>query len=420
MFKVRVLVTCMLTVLAGCGATAHAQPQRMTVPAASVTFPAGKDVVEMPFKLERDKMVIPVRVNGSSPLWFVLDTGSPIAGLMNADLAGELGLTATGKVRLGGAGTGSARMVDLAGGVRIELGGIEITNETMVIGVGDGKVNDSGWSGIIGRSVFANLVVEMDFTRQVLRLHAPETFAYAGKGAELPLTLVGGSFPYINVPISVDGGDAVTTSLVIDTGASHALLLLVDSNPDLTLPRHTLEGLIGWGASGPVYGRIGRVASLQLADYVLHNLVASFPDAASMAALPPVAPGGPERQGNLGMKALKRFHVFFDYANTRLILEPDDMIDAPFVFNSAGLIPAPWAEGAARIEVGSVIASSPADLAGIEVGDYIIEIDDKPVAGIDVNRVISLLEQPAGTRLSLKLQRGAEMMERKLTLVSLI
>jgi C-terminal processing protease CtpA/Prc len=70
--------------------------------------------------------------------------------------------------------------------------------------------------------------------------------------------------------------------------------------------------------------------------------------------------------------------------------------------------------------VGSVIASSPADLAGIEVVDYIIEIDGRPVAGIDVNRVISLLEQPAGTRLSLKLQRGAEMMERKLTLVSLI
>lgn len=42
----------------------------------SVTFPAGKSFVEIPFEVEGNWMVIPVSVNGSRPLRFVLDSGA--------------------------------------------------------------------------------------------------------------------------------------------------------------------------------------------------------------------------------------------------------------------------------------------------------------------------------------------------------
>jgi predicted aspartyl protease len=422
MSKKPILMMLALLALTFWGAMSHAQParHRMQLPPTSVTLPEGREVVEVPFKLERDKIMIPVRVNGSEPLSFILDTGAPIAALMNLELAEKMDFDIMGQAQLGGAGAGAASTVDLAGGVQLELQGIEIANATMAIGVGHGKLLNSGYDGIIGRSVFANLVVEIDFAKQVLRLYPPDTFAYTGNGTEIPLTLVGGSFPYIETAVSIDGGDAVPMSMVVDTGASPALVLFADSHSDLELPDTMVQSLLGWGASGPVHGQAGRITRLELGDHVLRDVVTSFPDASSTASLPKPGPGAPERHGALGIKVLKRFRVFFDYANTRLILEPSDMFDAPFTFNRAGLIPAPWATGDSQIEVGSVIASSPAGAAGIEVGDNIIEIDGKPVADIDVNQVMSLLEQPPGTKLQLKLRRGSQTLEKKLTLESLI
>src|SRR5258705_1974664 len=48
--------------------------REMSVP--KVRFPSGKEVVEVPFEVEGSWMVIPVSVNGSSPLRYVFDSGA--------------------------------------------------------------------------------------------------------------------------------------------------------------------------------------------------------------------------------------------------------------------------------------------------------------------------------------------------------
>ena len=69
-------------VLALISSPALGQGERMRVPAdeISVSFPAGKNYVEVPFETERNWIIIPVSVNGSRPLRFVLDTGAGGSG----------------------------------------------------------------------------------------------------------------------------------------------------------------------------------------------------------------------------------------------------------------------------------------------------------------------------------------------------
>jgi predicted aspartyl protease len=72
----------------------------------SVTFPAGKSFIEIPFEVAGNWMVIPVSVNGSRPLRFVLDTGASATVFYNTALVDSLNLKITGTMPVRGAGGG--------------------------------------------------------------------------------------------------------------------------------------------------------------------------------------------------------------------------------------------------------------------------------------------------------------------------
>src|SRR5215813_2155724 len=60
--------------------------------------------VVIPFELVTRHIVLQVKVNNSRPLSFVLDTGDRV-GIIDIDVAKELGLKLQGQVRVGGAGS---------------------------------------------------------------------------------------------------------------------------------------------------------------------------------------------------------------------------------------------------------------------------------------------------------------------------
>ncbi len=411
-----------LTVASWAISSSAQHKKRMGVPPTTLTFPEGKDVVEIPFEFELNKILIPVRVNGSEPISFILDTGAPIAVLLGSELLESLDVNIVGEAQIGGAGGDAPVFVPLATDVTFNISGIEITKGMMAMGVGKGKLAHFGTTGVIGLPIFKNCVVDIDFQKHILRLYRPEAFTYSGHGKVLPLVFSQhGSFPYVATKVSIDGGAPVPASMVIDTGAGLALSLVAGSDDDLHLPEKTVRGIMGWGASGVIRGSTGRITSLSLGGYVLENVTTSFPDASDMHAIgSSEAPDGIVRNGLLGVKVLKRFHVVFDYANARIILEPNSDFDDPFNYNTTGLVPMPFAQDTESIEVADVIGASPAQMAGIEVGDHITAIDGQPVAAIGVDAILKVLEQAPGTSVTFTIRRGDEKLEKKLVLSELI
>src|SRR5438132_10145351 len=170
LLKIRLYTLAMvLAVLGSISPDAHsqaAQNERREMPA--LHFPAGKDVVEVPFEVGNGWMLIPVSVNGSRPLRYVLDSGASGAMLTNAAVVDSLNLKTIGKMQVRGAGgSGATSEVSVAENVTFNIGGIELMNGNLAISPSPAPAGlpnrgrRSGQDGVIGRPIFANLVVEV-------------------------------------------------------------------------------------------------------------------------------------------------------------------------------------------------------------------------------------------------------------------
>jgi len=69
-------------------------------------FSSARPEQEIPFELMRNKIIVPVRVNGSRELKIILDTGMPSQGLLIFDpqLTQELKLAGSARYLIDGAG----------------------------------------------------------------------------------------------------------------------------------------------------------------------------------------------------------------------------------------------------------------------------------------------------------------------------
>jgi predicted aspartyl protease len=300
--------------------------RRMMMPPEKISlrFPAGKNVVEVPFEVDRDLMVIRLSVNNSRPLRFVLDTGAQGTILNNSSVIDSLRLNIVGTVQVRGTGSGPMGTASVAEGVSFDIAGITLTGGRLAVQPLRPGSPFSEYDGVIGRVVFDSLVVEVDWEKQALRFYDPARYSYAGTGAILPLTFDEGGRPYTTARVVVAGDEAVPVKVVVDTGASHALALDVGSHPGLRLPKGVTPAVLGIGANGEVRGHRGRVKSFQLGGYTLKDVPTSFPDASAGTA----GIGG--RQGNLGDGALRRFKIIYDYSRKRMIVEPNRFLNEPF------------------------------------------------------------------------------------------
>lgn len=320
---------CIVLALICLPGTAQVQ-QRMRMPADEirVNFPAGKDYVEVPFETERNWIIIPVSVNGSRPLRFVLDTGAggPGASLVNFAVGESLKLNIVGRVQVRGAGSGPAVEVPIAGDVKFDIGGLQLTGGRMSVhpATPGQEGLSAGRDGVIGRPVFANLVVEIDWDRKIVKLYDPAKFTYTGKGTTLPLTFDEMGRPYTAAAVVTEAEKSVPVNLIVDTGGGHNLSLEVRSGTSLKAPVGAAKVVLGRGASGEFTGYMGQLKGFQLGGYELKDMPTIYPDESYGSAL------RDGRDGNLGGGVLRKFKTVFDYSRKKMIIEPNKFFNEPF------------------------------------------------------------------------------------------
>lgn len=387
------------------------------VPNATVALPDGQTETVIPFEIYRRWMVVPVQVENSPTLVFILDTGAPITVLADAQRARTLPLSIVAQAAIAGVGEGETPLVPVAGNVSMRIGELLVTNAFMAIGVGQEAI--AGADGIIGRPLFRNFVVEVDWSLQSLRLIDPDAFEYSGGGIALPLAELPSGHLTTRARIHAGDGSGREVTLLVDTGAGHALSLEPAALGPSGLPAERLSDVvIGWGSNGVARGDIARLGAIDLGGLVLNDVITSFPDAEPWTGIGDAL--GAEVHGNLGSQILRRFRVTFDVPHGRLYIEPNAAFAEPFRFDGAGLALAPWAPGNDAVRIADVVASSPAAEAGIVPGDEITAIDGLRVAEMSVNDVQAMLEGDPGDLLVVVLRRGDETFERRLVLRRLI
>jgi hypothetical protein len=359
--------------------------------------------------------VLKVKVDNSTPLSFVLDTGSQFA-IINLDRAKELGLKLEGTVKMGGAGAGTADgafVQETTFAVPGLTGFSQPIKLALPLAMLAPKAGHD-FDGILGSEFIQEFVVEVDYPARQLRLHRKANFKYDGKGESIPIQLTHGH-PIISAEVTPIGGQPLNGRFVLDLGSGMALALhspFVAEHRLLSTDSKTIRFLGGMGAGGRTSGRVGRISELKIGSYKLKNPVTVFSeDKAGALANSSLA-------GNIGAQVANRFKVFLDYSNNRIILEPNENYSQPFDRAFAGISLTAEGKNYQTFRVDELLENSPATDSGLKVNDIITEINGKDASELTLSRLNEMLEQPVEYKLVVR--RGQETVRIVLTPKKLI
>lgn len=127
-----------------------------------------------------------------------------------------------------------------------------------------------------------------------------------------------------------------------------------------------------------------------------------------------------ERNGIIGNQILNRFEVTIDYINEKLYLEPEKNFKKKFQYDKSGLIIAASGANLNVFTVVDIIAGSPAEQAGVQIGDEIKTINGLPTSFLHLFDITKRLRKRAGKRVRLVIKRGDERLRFKFRLRELI
>ncbi len=268
------------------------------------TFARGKEST-FSFTLQKGMIFVPLRLNGSRVLSFVLDTGSTRM-LVDRALAITLGLKASGTGSIQGAGAGRIP-IEFVDDVGIGVPGMKSagyqfsTADLQTLQASLGTRVD----GILGYEFFRRFVVTIDYESRTLTLTLPEAFHSKGSAQEIPIELKN-KWAFVKADLVLPGPVRVQDNFLIDTGSSDAI-----DHPIVMKVQSRVSTTSGVGLGSPVQGATARATSFQLGRYVLADPIVSCCGATDASSR------------LIGSDMLKFFTISFDYPSSRIFVTPN-------------------------------------------------------------------------------------------------
>jgi hypothetical protein len=377
----------------------------------TVYFVSKRKKTTIPFKLVHNLIIIPVKINDSTPLNFILDSGVRNTLVTRLNFTDSLNLNSANKIEIRGLGTGYEVEALHSSGNTMYMPGIKGDNHQVYVLMEDifnlSQRMGMPVHGIIGYDIFKNFIVKINYSSQVLTLYRPDVkLKKKRKAEEFPL-FIEGTKAYVYGNVRQQNGDTLKVKLVLDTGASHALSLYLPTNEKLALPTKVMEAYLGRGLGGDIHGKIGRVDAFSLGRYELTDLPTSFPDEEAIKHALNIA----NRNGNLGSEILNRFTVVVDYPNNKLTLIPNSKFKKPFNYNLAGFEVTTPLPGTNLYIVSNVIDNTPAKLVGLEPGDQILYINGAECKNMKLSELLDMMDSKPGRKIKLRLKRDQKVFD---------
>jgi hypothetical protein len=223
--------------------------------------------------------------------------------------------------------------------------------------------------GVIGYAMLSRYIVSIDYEKQCMEWFAPCTFNYPRKGWLLQ--------PQINrlpaYPFTIQELQTRSYPLLIDIGAGLNLLFSERFAQEAGVLDKTRKSWItsGEGIGGQIELRLTVLRSIRIGPYRFKKIpITIFDDRYNVTNYPHWA-------GLIGNDLLRRFNIILNYPAGEIHLRPNrfylDDFDYAYIGMELYLI-----DGSIRI--GFVANNSPAQEAGLQVGDEIVAIN-KIVSG---------------------------------------
>ena len=163
-----------------------------------------------------------------------------------------------------------------------------------------------------------------------------------------------------------------------------------------------------------------------------------------------------DRAGSVGSEILKRFSIIFDYSNQKMFLRKNNNYSAPFSYNKSGVelqhYGLQWVQETVRLEtipiivgdeidkrgynssnnfkykfalkpiyiIANVRKNSPAAISGLQKGDIIVSINNKPGYEFTLEKINSLLKSEDEDWITFEIERDSQIMNFKFHLLNVL
>lgn len=278
-------------------------------PSASAPVP-----IAIPFTFATRQPIVPVSLNGTPAVPFVIDTGASIH-LIDRDLAARAAVGSGRTVPLtgGGQATVQTQWVD---GLTLATGAVTWDQQRAALAP-LGYPERKHFAGLLGAPILMRYAVQFAFAEQRLRLFDPAAYTPPPGAILVPFELQE-NLPIVRVTIDAGTGP-LDARLMVDTGASTTIDLnrpfvdahrLVEAMPDAA----AMNRPAALGGTAPFLYGTARQATLAGQVFARPRLGLSRARSGSSARA--------ERDGVIGTELLRRYVLTVDYRRGRLVLQP--------------------------------------------------------------------------------------------------
>lgn len=373
----------------------------------------GKRKVEIPFELYNNLVVVPVVLNGMLPLKFIVDTGVQTGILTQKAFSDILNLPYSRKYSIAAPGTEKIVEAYVTNNVTLDLPGVHGTGHALLVLAEDylelRNYLGTDVHGILGYELFSRFIIKINYEKKILTVYSPGKFKKKRKYQRLPMS-VEDTKPYVEGEVVLESGEVINAKLLMDSGASHGILLESASDAKIELPSHTVSSQIGRGIGGAITGRVGRLNKFSLGNYTLKNPIANFPDPNSY--MDSLKIGRTKRHGTIGGEILSRFTVIFNFSKEEVFIRKNSSFNKKFYYNLSGLTIKAKGSTLNTFEITEVREDSAAKLADVQPGDIILSVNGVPVEELNLNQVVGYFNSKPGKKINLELSRNGEQLRK--------
>ncbi len=365
--------------------------------------------ITIDFKSASNLIIIPVTVNESDTLNFILSTGVKVPIITELPFVKKLNLNYMMPVKIDGLEDGEGLTAYRSANNNIKLDELTAWNQEVQMVIDENfqisHILGVPVHGLIGFNLFKDYIVEIDYNSEKLTLHRPEHYRYRDRKKDIILPLhLEGNKPFVRSRIVTDELEEVPVKLLVDTGASDAIWLSTNSDDRINLPQRHIETFLGAGLSGDIFGIKGRLDGIWVGPLVLPEPIVSFPSSELIDQLIT----SNNRNGTLGAEILRRFDVTIDYRNSRLTLRPTYKLKDEFNYNMSGMEVINPMPGLPIFTISNIRENSPAYFAGLRENDQILTLNSSHHKSLELNDINLLLQSKEDKKIKVKVLRGGE------------
>ena len=365
--------------------------------------------VTIDFKFINNLIVIPLQINTSDTLFFILDTG--VRPTLLTEFSDTISFKTVDSTKIRGLGEGDDLTVWHTFDNTILMKDILLNNQNVYVLERDkfelSEKMGMTINGIIGFSIFNNFVVEIDYEKEQITFSNPQKFKYKRRHKKwigMPLHIYNGK-PYTQIEISLNRDTTIMADVLIDLGASDAVWLFPNSNDSINYDSLKNSYYLGQGLSGDIYGYQGILNNVKLNNKnILNNVTVCFPEPKGLNV-----PAGYDiegRNGSIGSEILRRFDLIIDYSNNIMLLKKNSSFKDDFNFDLSGIeIVAPFVN-LRYYQILYVQRNSPAYSAGLKAGDIILKINNLSASHFTLNEILLLLREKTGKKVKFLVERN--------------